>query len=117
MTMGGVEASLPSMGSDIRNGSLAEFKRRAEVALPHRVTRVLLFGSRARGNSEPDSDWDVAVFVAGTPTPADRRALADAAYDLLVESGVFVQPVVLPFARFEEDTLLLRRIRNEGIPV
>ena len=105
------------MGTDNRDDLLAEFRRRAEAALPGRVVRVVLFGSRARGNAEPDSDWDVAVFVTGTATPADRRALADAAYDLLVESGVFIQPVVLAFARFEEDTLFLRRIQNEGVAV
>lgn len=28
-----------------------------------RVERVVLFGSRARGDAEPDSDYDVAVFL------------------------------------------------------
>ena len=105
------------MSTDIQNNSLAGFKRRVEAALPGRVVRVVLFGSRARGDAEPDSDWDIAVLVAGTPTPKDRRALADAAYDVLLESGVFIQPIALSSARFDEDSLLLGRIRNEGIPV
>ena len=105
------------MSIDIQNNSLAGFKRRAEAALPGRVVSVVLFGSRARGDAEPDSDWDIAVLVAGTPTSKDRRALADAAYDVLLETGVFIQPITLPAARLEEDSLLLGRIRNEGIPV
>ena len=28
-----------------------------------RVDRVVLFGSRARGDARPDSDYDVAVFL------------------------------------------------------
>lgn len=115
--MGDIEATPPPMETDIRVEPLAEFKRRAGAALPGRVKRVALFGSRARGNAEPDSDWDVAVFVSGTPSPADRRALADTAYDLLLDSGAFIRPIAIPFARLEEDSLFLRHIRDEGILV
>jgi hypothetical protein len=33
---------------------IREFKRRAEEALPGRVVRVMLYGSRARGDARPD---------------------------------------------------------------
>jgi predicted nucleotidyltransferase len=31
----------------------------------HEITRVFLFGSRARGDSTPDSDIDLAIVVVG----------------------------------------------------
>ncbi|MEB2836899.1 MAG: nucleotidyltransferase domain-containing protein [Desulfurococcales archaeon] len=34
------------------------------------VERVILFGSRARGDARPDSDWDILVVVEGR---IDRR--------------------------------------------
>lgn len=38
-----------------------------------RPLRVILFGSRARGDARPDSDVDLLVVMAGT---SDKRALA-----------------------------------------
>jgi hypothetical protein len=40
---------------------IREFQRRAEEALPGRIVRVMLYGSRARGGARPDSAWYVAV--------------------------------------------------------
>ncbi len=94
-----------------------EFRRRAEMALPGRISRVVLFGSRARGDAEPDSDWDFAVFLTDNPNSKDRRALVDAAYDLIVESGQFVQPVAFSENKANSKLLLLQRIAEEGLPV
>ncbi len=96
---------------------IREFKRRAEAALPGRVARVVLFGSRARGEAQDDSDWDVAIFLTDVPQTEDRRALADAAYDLILDSGHFIQPVALPLRRVGEESLFLQRIRLEGVAV
>jgi predicted nucleotidyltransferase len=43
-----------------------EFKRRALQAMPpRRIAKVVLYGSRARGDARRDFDWDIAVFVRG----------------------------------------------------
>jgi hypothetical protein len=42
---------------------LVRFRRAVEAAFGDKVERVVLFGSRARGDARPDSDWDVAVFL------------------------------------------------------
>lgn len=94
-----------------------EYKRRAETALPGRVARVVLYGSRARGDARADSDWDVAVFLRGGATARDLTALADAAYDLIEDSGEFIQPVALPLEGDGAEASFARRIRAEGIAV
>lgn len=75
---------------------LRAFRRDAERALPGRVTRVVLFGSRARGDARPDSDYDVAVFVAdlGDRRPVNQ-ALIGAAYRHLL-AGVHIKPFAVP---------------------
>ena len=39
------------------------------------IEQIYLFGSRAQGTAQPDSDWDVYVLVDDDLTFADRRRL------------------------------------------
>ncbi|MDK9721915.1 MAG: nucleotidyltransferase domain-containing protein [Rhodospirillales bacterium] len=93
------------------------FKKRVQVALPGRVAGVVLFGSRARGEAVDESDWDVAVFLTGEPGAVERRVLSDVAYDLVVETGQYIQHIPLPERQKSGDMLLLRNIRRDGVAV
>lgn len=42
----------------------------------YRVRRILLFGSRARGEARPDSDWDFFVVTDQEPPYPERRNIA-----------------------------------------
>ena len=63
---------------------LMRFRAAVNEIYGDRIERVVLFGSRARGDAQPDSDYDVAVFLRGM---ADRLAemnrLADLTTDIL----------------------------------
>jgi predicted nucleotidyltransferase len=88
------------------------------------VEQAFLFGSRARGDNQPDSDLDLAIVLRG-----DRRdfietklAMAGIAFDVMLETGVLVQ--ALPMwgddlthpERFANPTLI-RNIVAEGIGI
>lgn len=83
---------------------------------------AILYGSRARGLYRPDSDADVAVLLRGErqrllPT---TLALADIAYDVLLETGVNIAPLPIWMEEWENpDTYsnpaLLRNIAREGV--
>jgi predicted nucleotidyltransferase len=105
------------MGAQGELALVREYKRRAERALPGRVARVVLYGSRARGEARADSDWDVAVFLRGGATARDLTALADAAYELIEDSGQFIQPVAVPLEGADAETSFARRVRAEGMAV
>ena len=94
-----------------------EYKRRAEVALPGRVAKIMLYGSRARGDSHEESDWDVAVFLHGAVGAAELDALSDVGTSVLWDYGAVIHSVPLPLAREADATQLLRHIRRDGISV
>ena len=92
-----------------------EYKRRVESAFNDRLIKAVLYGSRARGDARPDSDWDIAVFLAGEPSSDDLNRLSDLGTDLLYETGQFIQPLPIASYRLEEQSHLLRAIRSEGV--
>jgi len=64
--------------SGITEGMLREAARRTVATESPVVQAVLLFGSRARGDARPDSDWDVAVVMQG-PDPGGATSRIDPA--------------------------------------
>ena len=52
--------------------------------------QVILYGSRARGDYKPDSDWDFLVLTNKKPEAHFKRALRGSLYDIELE---FLQPV------------------------
>lgn len=70
--------------------TLAEVVRRiVAVADPE---RIVLFGSRARGDARPDSDFDLLVVAKG---PCHRRRTAQRIYRALSGAGAAVDLVVV----------------------
>ena len=92
-----------------------EYKRRVEGAFNGRVTKMVLFGSRARGDMHEESDWDIAVFLIDDPTMDDRHRLSDLGTDLMIDTGQVIQSLAFPSRRDAEDSYLMRAIRSDGI--
>ncbi|HEV2249701.1 MAG TPA: UPF0158 family protein [Candidatus Limnocylindria bacterium] len=81
-----------------------------------RLKQVVLFGSRARGDADPDSDMDLVVVLDGPTNPyAEIRRMSDLLWTETVETGVVVSPIPLSVGEFAEpQTMALRQARVEG---
>jgi uncharacterized protein len=67
---------------------LARFRAALDELYGGRIERVVLFGSRARGDAHLDSDYDVAVFLRDlTDRWREIDRLAAIETDILTETG------------------------------
>lgn len=81
-----------------------------------RLVSALLFGSRARGNHRPDSDYDVAVFLDGYDQTCDRETL-DRIRQEMGEEVWTLQFWPMPPGGLAERTTLTFNIRNDAVPL
>jgi predicted nucleotidyltransferase len=111
---------LPGWLSPPERGAIDAFVTEARRRLGSDLQEVRLFGSRARGEGNEDSDIDLAVIV--NRAGAERRdELLDLAFDLGLQYPVRLAPLVLERPRLEalrqRERRLVHDIDRDGIPV
>ena len=82
--------------------------------------RVILFGSQARGDARPDSDWDLLVLLNKEKTNLceDYRKYAHPFYDISLKHGTHIS--VIFDTKKDWDTypsLLKYNVEREGIEI
>jgi predicted nucleotidyltransferase len=95
---------------------LTRFRAALDEIYGARLERVVLFGSRARGQARLDSDYDVAVFLKSLPdrwTELDR--LADLRVRFIDDTGAFFDAKPFPAAAYRDQSPLMHEIRREGL--
>jgi predicted nucleotidyltransferase len=81
-----------------------------------RIERIVLYGSRARGDFNDESDYDVALFLKDMDNFwREVRRLAGLHQDFLAHSGAIVDVKPYPAGTHRDRTLLMHEIRNDGI--
>jgi predicted nucleotidyltransferase len=95
---------------------LVRFRKALDAMYGQRLERVVLFGSRARGDARPESDYDVAVFLRDMDDwGAELYRLAHLSTDIIDETGEFVHAMPYRAGSYDERTPLMREIRLEGV--
>ena len=95
---------------------LTRFRAAVTEIYGERAERVVLFGSRARGEAKPDSDYDVAVFIKDAGTFADECArLAAVSTDILLDTGAVISATPFPAGADRERTGFMHELRKDGL--
>ena len=95
---------------------LVRFREALTEIYGDRVERIVLFGSRARGDARPDSDYDVAVFLRDMRDRfQELDRLAHLSTDLIDVTGEVVNAMAYGAGAYNERTPLMREIRLEGV--
>jgi len=93
----------------------------ADVTSRWPVERVILFGSKARGDDEPDSDIDLLVITTPELDRQVEDAMQDAAWETGLGHGRCVQLVVRSHERWyhgiDQATPLRLQIDQDGVEI
>jgi predicted nucleotidyltransferase len=96
--------------------ALERFRAAVDMIFGPRIERVVLFGSRARGDARADSDYDIAIFLKDF---TDRRRevlrLVPVVTDIIEDSGVVIHPMPFRAGAWRDRTPLMHEIRRDGI--
>src|SRR5277367_6343264 len=94
---------------------MTRFRAELENVYGDKIERVILFGSRARGDARPDSDYDVAVFLTDIVDRwAEANRIANIATDIMDAAGVFIHAMPYRAEAYKERTPLMHEVRREG---
>jgi predicted nucleotidyltransferase len=98
---------------------ITELRWQFEVLYGERLVRMILFGSQARGDAEPESDIDVLVVLQGPVDPGEEIARTGEVTALLsLKHDVVISRVFISAEQFSgEQSPLLLNVRREGIYV
>jgi predicted nucleotidyltransferase len=98
---------------------IQEFLRRI-TPLRDRLQKIVLFGSRARGDEKPYSDYDILIVVEERERPL-IDALYDAAQEVLYVTQRLISFKIYKRADFERfaamPTPFMANVLREGIPL
>src|SRR5258708_7733289 len=96
--------------------ALARFRKALDDMYGDRLDRIVLFGSRARGDARADSDYDVAIFIKDFRDRWEEiDRLVPVVTDILYDDGAFIHATPYREGAYLERTPLMHEIRGEGL--
>lgn len=99
---------------------LLDFRKRVNNAFSKDNPRLILFGSKARGDFKSDSDTDILVILKKL-TPYKKRTVSDFATDIFLEKNIDISPHIYSEKEFNElsklETPFMLSVKKDGVRI
>lgn len=81
-----------------------------------RIERIVLYGSRARGDARADSDYDIALFLHDLDDAwGELDRIVDFEFDIVDQTGCLIHAMPFPAGTWKDRTPLMHDIRRDGL--
>jgi predicted nucleotidyltransferase len=84
------------------------------------ATKVILFGSKARGDDDEESDIDLLILTSRPVSWDERKAINEALFDIELEHGVVISTLIATLSEWNEGVFPVLPIHQEisehGVP-
>ena len=77
------------------------------------ATELILFGSKARGDFDAESDIDVLVLTRHRLSRAERHAMVDRLYEIGLQCGAFLSPLAVSVDEWQNGPFSVLPIKAE----
>lgn len=92
---------------------------KAKVLAIDNTAKVILFGSRARGDSRKDSDWDFLILTSKEVTFALKCEFRNSLYDIELETGEVIGTMIYNITEWDtrQYTNIHKNIKEDGVEI
>jgi predicted nucleotidyltransferase len=106
----------PAIPTEVPSPIAAEYAAEVRHRLGHHAKRIVMFGSRARGDAREESDFDFIVIVDGAVRTC-REQVLDAGVTLMDRRDALCAATVYDDAQWEKvrETPLGWNVEREGV--
>jgi uncharacterized protein len=95
---------------------LLKFRAALNELYGDRIERVVLYGSRARGDAKPDSDYDIALFLKDLTDGFEEYCrIVPIKLAIQDETDADINTLPFPAGHWRDRTPLMHEIRKDGI--
>lgn len=109
-----------SILSEKDRSTVEEFAAALRAMLGDRLIKLILYGSKARGEGREEADIDILVVVEGLKHKEEQQ-MSDIAGEILVNSGVLISIIVFDSNDLEwsmgEKSPFIKSVSREGIEI